>query len=254
MFNSGIPSVADIAAVTEGNRNNSGWGNGEGWWIIIILFALFGGWGRGGAFGNNGGSEAACATVGDIQRGFDNQGVTNKLNGLENGICSLGYDQLAQMNGINSNISQQAFGIQNAITQQGIANMQATSALQAQLQDCCCENRAAIAQVRYDMATDTCAVTTAIANAARDITENQNANYRALHDEIVANRLEDKNAQISQLQSQVQALNLAQSQANQNRYLIDQLRPCPTPAYITCNPWATNGTSFNGCNSFNGCC
>lgn len=116
----------------------------------------------------------------------------------------------------------------------------------------CCENRQAIAQVRYDMASDTCAVTTAIANATRDITENQNANYRALHDEIVANRIEDKNAQIADLQSQVQALNLAQSQANQNQYLISQLRPCPQPAYITCNPWG--GQPYGGCCSVNQCC
>lgn len=87
-------------------------------------------------------------------------------------------------------------------------------------------------------ATGQCAITTAIANAARDIADNQNANYRALHDEIVANRMEDKNAQIAQLQSQVQALNLAQSQANQNSYLLQQLRPCPIPAYTVPNPCA----------------
>ena len=241
MFNNTmVPSVADIAAVTDSNRN-SGWGMDGGWWAIIILFALFG-WGRNGfGFGGNAGGcgcDSTCATVGDVQRGFDNQGVTNKLNGLENGLCSLGYDQLAQMNTINQNISTTGFGIQQAITNMGIANMQDTNALSRQLADCCCENRAAIAQVRYDMATNACALTNSIQTAARDIADNQNANYRALHDEIVAIRMEDKNAQIAALQSQVQALNLAQSQANQNQYLINTLRPCPTPAYITCNPWA----------------
>ena len=116
----------------------------------------------------------------------------------------------------------------------------------------------AIAQVRYDMSANACAVTNTIQSAARDITDNQNANYRALHDEIVAIRMEDKNAQIAALQSQVQALNLAQSQANQNQYLINTLRPCPTPAYITCNPWAGQaaygscGTAYGyGCGT---CC
>ena len=94
---SSAPSIADIAAVTGGGNN--GWGNGwggDGWWVLIILFALFGGWGRGGAFGGNGGCgcDGACATVGDIQRGFDNQGVTNKLNGLEQGLSQLGYADL----------------------------------------------------------------------------------------------------------------------------------------------------------------
>lgn len=249
MFNNTmVPSVADIAAVTDNNRN-SGWGMDGGWWAIIILFALFG-WGRNGfGFGGNAGGcgcDSACATVGDVQRGFDNQGVTNKLNGLENGLCSLGYDQLAQMNTINQNISTTGFGIQQAITNMGIANMQDTNALSRQLADCCCENRAAIAQVRYDMAANACAVTNTIQSAARDIADNQNANYRALHDEIVAIRMEDKNAQIAALQSQVQALNLAQSQANQNQYLINTLRPCPVPAYISCNPWA-NQAAYGSC-------
>lgn len=162
------------------------------------------------------------------------------------------------MNTINQNISTTGFGIQQAITNMGISNMQDTNALSRQLADCCCENRAAIAQVRYDMAANACAVTNTIQSAARDIADNQNANYRALHDEIVAIRMEDKNAQIAALQSQVQALNLAQSQANQNQYLINTLRPCPTPAYITCNPWAgqaaygscATGYGYNGC----GCC
>ena len=260
MFNSAmmVPSVADIAAVTDNNRN-SGWGMDGGWWAIIILFALFG-WGQGGfGFGGSNaggcGCDSACATVGDVQRGFDNQGVTNKLNGLENGLCSLGYDQLAQMNTINQNITTTGYGIQNAITQMGIANMQDTNSLSRQLADCCCENRMAVAQVRYDMATNNCAVTTAIANAARDIADNQNANYRALHDEFVQFQMQAKNDRIAELQSQVQALNLAQSQANQNNYLINTLRPCPTPAYITCNPWAGQA-AYGSCYGYNGngCC
>ena len=253
MFNSSAPSIADIAAVTGGSNN--GWGNnGDGWWVLIILFALFGGWGRGGIFGNGNGSgcDGACATVGDIQRGFDNQGVMNKLNGIEQGLSQLGYSDLQQFSNISNGLCQLGYQTQNAITQAQIAQMQSANALQSQLADCCCENRAAIAQVRYDMSTDACAIQNAIASAARDITDNQNANYRALHDEIIANRMEDKNEQIADLRSQVQALNLAASQQNQNRYLIDQLRPCPTPAYITCNPWGTQQPYGSCCQT--ACC
>ena len=255
MFNSSAPSIADIAAVTGGGNN--GWGNnGDGWWVLIILFALFGGWGRGGVFGNGNGSgcDGACATVGDIQRGFDNQGVMNKLNGIEQGLSQLGYSDLQQFSNISNGLCQLGYQTQNAITQAQIAQMQSANALQSQLADCCCENRAAIAQVRYDMSADACAIQNAIASAARDITDNQNANYRALHDEIVANRMEDKNEQIADLRSQVQALNLAASQQNQNRYLIDQLRPCPTPAYVTANPWASQ-PQYGCCAQTNcGCC
>ena len=63
------PSLADIAEVTDGNRNNDGFGNGNGWWVLIILFAIFGGWGN-GAWGRNGAGEAP-ASNGDLQRGFD---------------------------------------------------------------------------------------------------------------------------------------------------------------------------------------
>ena len=185
MFASNSPSLSDIAAVTGNNRSNSGWGDGDGWWVLVILFALFGGWGRNGAFGGFGGgsgSDAACATAGDLQRGFDNQGVTNKLNGLENGLSQLGYDQLAQMNAINANIANSGYQVQTAI-----------NGLSSQLANCCCETREAI---------------------------------------------QDKNAQIAQPESQVQALNLAQSQANQNSYLLQQLRPCPIPAYTVPNPCA----------------
>ena len=79
-------------------------------------------------------------------------------------------------------------------------------------------------------------------SVGRDIIENQNANYRQLHDELVAYRMEDKDNTIAELRSQVQALNLAASQSNQNTYLIDRLQPCPTPAYVVPNP---NG--YYGC-------
>lgn len=248
---SSSPSVADIAAVTG---SNGGWGNGDGWWILIILFALFG-WGRGG-YGPNAasgcGCDGACATVGDVQRGFDNQGVTNKLNGIEQGLSQLGYADLNQFNNITNGLCTLGYQTQSAVTGAQTAITGAVTNLSSQLADCCCENRLATANLNAALAADTCAVTTAISQAARDITDNQNANYRALHDEIVANRMEDKNAQIQQLQSQVQALNLAQSQANQNSYLIGQLRPTPVPAYTVANPYS--GFSYGCCGQTQCCC
>lgn len=255
MFSStGGASIADIGALMNGRNNGDGFGDGNGWWVLIILFALFGGWGRGGyGAGGGSGADAACATAGDVQRGFDTQMITSKLNGLENGICSLGYDQLAQMNGINSNIMQTGFGITNAISQASVANMQQGNALSTQLAQCCCENREGQAQIRYDMATDTCAITTAINQAAQNIIQNDNCNYRALHDELVQNRLDAKDEKIAEQQSVIQALNLAASQQAQNTYLINQLRPAAVPAYNVPNPYAYYG----GCgfqNYSNGCC
>ena len=96
------------------------------------------------------------------------------------------------------------------------------------------------------MATTTCALQNTMNMNTRDIVDTLNANYRALHDELVANRIEDKNAQIAAQQNEINALRLSASQANQNQYLINQLKPCPIPAYITCNPYQS--VNYNGCN------
>lgn len=98
------------------------------------------------------------------------------------------------------------------------------------------------------MATNTCAITNAINNSTRDIVDNQNANYRALHDEIVANKIEAKNDRIAELTAQVSKLQLAASQERQNTYLINELKPCPIPAYITCNPYQSyNYGNYGNC-------
>lgn len=98
MFNTGaMPSLADIAAVT-GNKNDGGWGDGNGWWVLIILFAIFGGWGNGGWGGNgaNGGAmpyATSALTQADLQRGFDTQSIVSKLDGISNGLCDGFYTQ-----------------------------------------------------------------------------------------------------------------------------------------------------------------
>lgn len=243
MFGNSAPSIADIAAVTDGNRN-SGWGDGNGWWVLIILFALFG-WGgnRGfGAFGGGGGGcDSACATVGDVERGFNQQSTNMRFNALDNAFAQTGYRSLEQANATNQGIAQLGYQLQGDFCNLG-----------AQLQQCCCDTQRAIDGMNYNMAQNFCQLGNTVQSSIRDVIDNQNANYRALHDEIVANRMEDKNAQIQALQSQVQALNLAQSQANQNQYLVNTLRPCPTPAYITCNPWG--GQQYGPCASYNGAC
>ena len=242
MFDSGnVPSVADIAAVTGANcrNNDGGWGND--WWAVIIILALFGGWGgRGGLFENAGsGSGCGCsapATCADLQAGFNNQAITNKLNGLENGLCSLGYDQLAQMNNIANTIQQGNFALQQTLNNNAIAQMQDTNAVSRQLADCCCENRAAIKDVQYTAAMNNSALLQAINAQTNTIVQNDNANYRALHDELVSYQMQQKDDVIAELRSQVQALNLGVSQRNQNDYLIDRLQPCAKPAYFVPNP------------------
>ena len=87
MFNGSYPSLADIAAVT-GNRNSDGNGfaDGNGWWVLIILFALFGGWGNAGwggagvgGNGRGGCGYAPCATQADVRAAVDQQTLISKI-------------------------------------------------------------------------------------------------------------------------------------------------------------------------------
>lgn len=136
----------------------------------------------------------------------------------------------------------QGFNAQQMATMQGDYNTQtAINGLSSQLANCCCENRQGQADIKYAMATDTCAITNSISSAARDITDNANANYRQLHDELVAMRMEDKDAQIAELTRQLGQKDLAASQCAQNAYLISQLHPSPIPAFNVPNPNATVG-------------
>lgn len=256
--NSYAPSVADIAAVTNPNCNyQNGYGWGNDWWAWIIILALFGGFGnRGFGWGNgfNGGNSCCTpATCAEVQNGFNNANVQSMLNGIENGICSLGYDQLNQMNGINQNIMQTGFGLQQAINNMSVAQMQNTNALATQLSNCCCETREAIQGINYNMAQNFCNIGNQINQAVQTITQNDNANFRAIHDELVAYRMQDKDETIAELRTQVQALNLGVSQRNQTADIVNQIRPCPVPAYQVANPYAYNNCCNNGCGC-NSCC
>ena len=239
-----------------GRDSNNGYGNGMfgGDWAWILIFALLFGWGRGGfggGFGGFGGfgeggfingyDIGKLATTNDVAVGFNNSAVLNNLNDLKLGQAGLQQTLCQGFNGVNTSI------------------LTSTSGLQAQIADCCCTTQRAIDGVNYNMATNTCTITNAINNAARDIVDNQNANYRAIHDELVANKIEAKNDRIAELTQQVTALQFAASQQAQNAFitanqeaqtaeLIRRLgRDCPVPAFIVPNPACCNNSC--GCGS-----
>lgn len=257
MFSNGV-SLADIAAVTGNNRDNdSMWGNGA-WWIVILLIFGWGGFGNNG-WGNGMGSTAAAYTDSAIQRGFDNQAVISKLDGITNGLCDGFYavnnSMLTGFNGINTNIMQTGYGIQQAINADTIANMQNTNALQAQLANCCCETREAIQGVNYNMATNTCALQNTMNSNTRDIIDSQQAGTRAILDYLCAKENAD-------LRDKVQKLELSASQDRQNALLttamtaqtqqiVNSVNPTAVPAYVVPNP---NAYAYGcGCNQSCGC-
>lgn len=245
MFNSNSPSLADIAAVT-GNRNNDGWGDGGGWWFIIVLFALFGWGGFGNGWGGNG-SNSSYYTDSALQRGFDNQAVISKLDGITNGLCDGFYavnnSMLTGFNGINTNIMQTGYGIQQAINADTVANMQNTNALQAQIANCCCENREGQAQIRYDMATQACQTRQAIADSTRSILD------YLCQDKIATLTAENNDLRRAASQDKQNAL-LTTAMSAQTNQIIDAVRPTPVPAYPASNLYGYAGC---GCNTGCGC-
>ena len=240
-------SAADIAAVT----GNDGFGNGNGaWWIILFLFAL--GWG-GYGYGNGGGNGVDAY----MQRGFDQTAVMSGINGLTSAVANgFANAEVSRCNG-QTNILQ-------AMNNNQMNTIQGMNTLAMGLQNCCCENRASVADLKYTVATEACADRSAISEALRDVIANNTANTQAILDKMCQQEIDALKTQNANLQTQLNMMNLAQSQtaqtaqiladnASQTTALEQYLAPIPRPAYIVANPNGCNcGNNFGcGCGSFN---
>ena len=237
MFNSNCGANVPLVASLDGNNN--GMFGGDGWWAIII-FALIFGWGGngfgglGGFGGNRGGFVEPCATKADLTA----QGIVQKLDGITYGITDSTY-------ALNNSIMSGFHGVDNAICTLGYQNQQGFNTLGHQISDCCCQTQRLIergfAETNYNMATQACDTRNLIQNTTRDIIDNANANNRALLDFLV-------NDKISTLQAENQSLKFKASQAEQNAFisanqsaqtaeLIRRLgADCPQPAYVVQPP------------------
>lgn len=228
-ISSDAPVMTMPVAPTSANGGFGGFG-GDGWWIILFFIVLFG-WGGNGWGGNNGGVMDGYVLTSDFAN------IERKLDNVNNGLCdgfyAMNTGMLNGFAGVTQAVTNGFYSSELSRCNQQAALMQQLNAMQMQAQECCCENRAAIAQVRYDMSTQACDTRNTVQNATRDIIDNANSNSKAILDFLVNSKMQD-------LQTENQNLKLAASQAAQNNYLVSQLRPCPTPAYITCNPWASS--------------
>lgn len=274
MFSNGgsIPVTMNVAPTGTSNGGfGSGWGEG-GWFWLIIIIILFGGWGYGNGFGGGAARETTSVYEGYVlnndmsmlNKAITDQGMVmdRKFEGISNGICSLGYDQLAQMNAISTNI------------------MQGTNSLQAAIKDCCCQTQQNIkdtqyaigstgadisrgvergfADTNYNLATLSNGIQTSISNGfcqsnfnaqtnTRDIVDAQNAGTQAILaklNDMETNRLREK------LEAERDARYALQGQldrAQLRTQIVDDIRPCPKPAYPSCNPWGCNCNSGCGC-------
>lgn len=253
---------ADIRACTCGNDyNNGGWGGD--WLAYLLLFALLGGGGFGGfggfggggilpwlLFGNNGfGGRGDCATQADLAAGFNNSAVLSNLNDLKLG-------QAQGFNGINTAILQTANGIDNAICTLGYQNQAAVNALSAQLAQCCCDTRAAIKDVNTGVERAGWNLSKQISDCCCDV-EKMNMQNRFDAQAYNCNTLQAIDKLGDRIESRMTAMETARTRElldaertknavlqgqidrAQLRYdIVNDVRPCPQPAYITCNPYA----------------
>ena len=234
-YGASVPLVANL----DGNCNN-GWGNDGGWlWFIVVIFAIFGWGGNGfGWGGNNGHDGYPCATQADVRATVDQQTLISKIDQQTYGLSST-------FTALNDNLNSNFRGIDNAICTLGYQNQQGFNEVAHQISDCCCGVQRSIDGVNYNLATQTNAIQNAMCNNTRDIIDNQNSNTRSILDFLV-------NDKLATLQAENQNLKLAASQAAQNQYLVNELRPCAKPAYITCSPFQS-AYGF-GLNNSCGCC
>lgn len=207
-------SLSDIAAMNGNNDGMAAWMNNP--FIYLVWLAVLG---RGGIFGNNGAGDPAvqgALTRSDLFEGFNNQDVNGQLRGITNGICDGFY-------AINNSLKDGFYGTQGAV------------------KDCCCNIEQAICgtnrnidNLRFDMSRGFCDVAGAIHAEGEATRALINANtMQALRD-----KLEDRDRALM-------AANFQLSQQAQTASLINELRPCARPAYITCSPYTAS--SFCGC-------
>lgn len=249
-----------MAGMGMGGFGGMGWGGYGGMigeWIPLLFLAGIFGWGNNGF----GGGRGDYATQADLAAGFNNSAVLNGLNdiklgqasainynnqgfnglntallqgfhGVDNAVCTLGYQTQTGFNGLSRQIAESGCDIRAAITGVGTGIERTGWNLSKQISDCCCDVEKMNLQNRFDAQNNTNSTLLAIDK---------------LGDRILG-YMNDKEQQ--NLRDEVQAYRLQASQAKQNEYLVNQLRPCPIPAYITCNPFAASygyGQNFGGC-------
>ena len=232
--------AADLAAIVG---NNDGFGGNNGaWWLLILLIFANNGWGNNG-FGGNGGY-APYATVNDVQSGFDQAAVVAGINGITNAVSN-GF--------ANAEISR-------ANTLANLTNQMNTIAMNQQQNSC--DNRAAVSDLKFTVATEACADRATVTSALRDVLEATNASTQRIIDQMCQDKIDAKNEKIYELQNQLTMANLAASQNAQTAAILANneaqtaaleayLSPVPRPAYLVQNPnccgnYYTNSCGCNG--------
>lgn len=259
--------VMPVAPMCNGNNGGLGFGGDWGWIILLLLFAG-GGWGNGfgGGFGNmalgydfpwllNGQNGINANTNAGFQNAMLNDGIT----GIRNGISDISTQLCNGFNGVQMSLANGFAGVEQGANARQMANMQSIFGVQSALQECCCENRSNIADLKYTVATENCADRAALNEGVRDIIANQTAGIQTILDKLCDQELQAERRENQNLRDQLNMAALRESQTAQNAFIqqgfaneIDQLynrlNNCPvpsTPVY--------GRTPIFSCNGNNGC-
>lgn len=268
-----VSPTAGYPAQSMGCGFGNGFGDSNGWWILL-LFLLLGnnGWGNGFGGGMNNDLYPWMNQSNQINNGFRDQMINDNVTEIRNGVTGIQTQLCNGFSDVQMGIANGFAGVEQGANARQIANMQQAFAAQTavtqgmndigmSLQNCCCENRAGLADLKYTVATENCADRTAAAQNTRDIIDSQTRGTQAILDKLcqleldgVKAQVEAKNDRIADLQSQLNMASLRESQIAQNAFIsqgfaneVDQLynrlNNCPvpsTPVYgrtpiFTCN-------------------
>lgn len=254
----GVQATMPVAPTGMMNSGFGGFGGDGAWWIIILFLFVFCGWGNNGWGGNGNGGGVVDGYV--LTSDFAN--VERKLDSIANGICDSTF---ALNNAITGGFATTTQAINTGFgnaelsrSNQQAALMQQLNAMQMQAANCCCENRAAIAQVRYDMATQACDTRNTVQNATRDIIDAMNSGFRGIDQRLTAQEIAAKDAKIAEQNQRLFAADLAASQSAQTldmrNYVSAQFayyNPRPVPSFSVPAPYQYTGCgnqyNCNGC-------
>ena len=271
--NSGIVPTVDLATnnnngyaypmmpMMYGGYGNGGFGYGGDWIWIILLFALFGGWGNNGNGGFfNGGFDNGYAWLSNGQKeimqntnnGFDTLHLSNQLDTVNSGIYSLSNQLCNSTSDITGAISNGFYNSEISANNRQMANMNTAFNLQSQLAQCCCENRLGTQDLKATVISENCSDREVLRQIGQDILVNQTANTQKIIDEIFRDRLDEKQDKIDELNRQILMKDLNASQLAQTQSIIsnvyNELKNCPVgtvPVY--------GNTPIFSCNNGCGC-
>lgn len=205
--------------------------------VLFFLFMMMGGWGNGFGGGFGGGDLYPWMNNSqNINSGFRDQMLNESIGGIRDGVF-----------GLSNQLCNGFAGITNTMNQNTMADMERSFAVQSALQNCCCENRASVADLKYTVATEACADRAAVGDALQAVIASNTANTQKILDRMCEQELEQLRSQNASLQNQVNMLNLSASQVSQTaqliadntaqtQYIVNRVAPYPIPAYTVANP------------------